>query len=93
MTDVCLFEEKDCDDSGSLAFVQQFWPIPLTADEADLLLWETTCYPFGSMEKVGQQLAESYVTSKGDVAQAVNDAYALISRLVTEYNRDRGDII
>ena len=55
--------------------VASIWP-NITEAQCDLLLWETTCFPFGSAEKVEQQLKENYVQSDGNIEKllAICDA-------------------
>jgi len=49
--------------------VRQYWP-SVTDEEADSILWNCTCFPFGSLERVREQLAELARRSGGDVGKA-----------------------
>lgn len=84
----CIPDEED-----PLSFVRKYWPNATDA-ECESLLWESTCYPFGSLDKVAAQLADSYVATGGNVTKAIDDAYAEIDRIMSEYNKlDHGDIL
>lgn len=58
--------------------VQAVWP-GVSADTAELLLWETTPFPFASEDAVLTQLKDSYRKFDGNVQLAIDDAYSQIN--------------
>lgn len=64
--------------------VKRHWPGISTSD-AECLLWETTCFGFGSAREVEQQIKEAYDTSGGDVEKAIADVYAEIDRVIEQH--------
>jgi hypothetical protein len=63
--------------------VQSIWP-NVTAEQAEILLWETTCFPMGTAEDVERQLRENYQRSGGDVDLIVKLVYADIDQHIQE---------
>lgn len=64
---------------------KRIWP-GINDDEANMLLWEATSYPFGSEDAVLEQLEQSYKKHAGNVEAAVADAYEEIEKAMREYN-------
>ncbi len=52
----------------------------ITDTDAEMILWEATCFPMCSAEKVEQQLIEAYQKSGGSVNVALGQAYAEMDR-------------
>lgn len=50
--------------------VVEIWPQAVTEDIVQDLLWNTTCFPFGSDERVIEQLKEYHDKSGGDIHKA-----------------------
>jgi hypothetical protein len=64
--------------------VKQHWP-GITTSDAESLLWETTCFGFGSAREVEAQIRKAYETSGGNVKQALDNAYAEIDRAMEQH--------
>lgn len=64
---------------------KRIWP-GIDDNEAEMLLWETTSYPFGTDIAVLKQLEQSYKKHNGNVDAAIADAYAVIDQAMCEYN-------
>lgn len=50
--------------------VRKHWP-GITDEDVELVLWNATCFPFGSVEQVTAQLIEKYQQSNGSPEYAV----------------------
>lgn len=59
--------------------VRKHWP-GINDDEADLVLWNATCFPFGTVDQVTSNIIEMHARSGGDPREAVNLAVADITR-------------
>lgn len=55
-------------------FIEDIWP-GLTEEEAVRLLWNATCFPFGTREKAREQLCGKYEQSGGDIDKAIEIAH------------------
>jgi len=49
--------------------VRQYWP-NASDEEADGILWNCTCFPFGAPEKIKEQLSNLARRSGGNVSRA-----------------------
>lgn len=57
--------------SDLIAVVQNVWP-GVSDELAEELLWSTTCFPHGDIDKVKQQLVEYHEKSNGDPIVAMS---------------------
>jgi hypothetical protein len=64
--------------------VKRHWPGISTSD-AECLLWETTCFGFGSAQEVESQIREAYETTGGNIKQALDNAYAEIDKAMEQH--------
>ena len=67
-----------------IKMVKKHWSGISTSD-AECLLWETTCFGFGSAREVEDQIREAYDETGGNVEQALANAYAEIDKAMAEY--------
>lgn len=51
--------------------INEIWP-GLSAEDIDLVLWNATCYPFGSVERVYADLVKARDMSGGNPRKAVD---------------------
>lgn len=69
--------KKILENEPSMKFIELvkiIWP-NITDEEADVLLWETTAFPFASVEIIVKQLEENHRSSNGSVDKAIEDSY------------------
>ena len=67
-----------------IEMVKKHWPGISTSD-AECLLWETTCFGFGSAREVEDQIREAYDETGGNVEQALANAYAEIDKAMEQH--------
>jgi selenocysteine lyase/cysteine desulfurase len=68
--------------------VRENWP-GISNEDADLVLWNATCFPFGRPDRVAKDLREMYARSNGNPMLAVAMAEADIEAEMKKYREDK----
>jgi len=50
--------------------VQQHWP-GISAEDANDVLWNATCFPMGDAAMIEEQVKQAYIKGKGNVSEAI----------------------
>lgn len=50
--------------------VQKHWP-DISAEDANQILWNATCFPMGSADQIEEQIKQAYTKGNGNVGQAI----------------------
>jgi hypothetical protein len=68
-----------------IQLVRDNWP-GISDEDADMVLWNATCFPFGTEAQVTKHIQEKCVQSNGDPVTAVDIAHRELDEAMRRHN-------